>query len=319
MAKSITGIHAATSFADRIADKAINNVSLWPGATIVHVDQAVGSDANTGGLTWEKPYATLDAAIDFARYQFGTTTISYTDKNRRFVVLVKPGHYNETSLWWSGYNLSVIGCGPAVPGKDYGVSINYDGGETSTAAFLMSGSGNSLENVHVYCDAAIPAVYLYNGDNNLIRNCVIEADGTNCTYGIKADSVKGSRIEGNVIQNTATAGIYLDGGADRYFIEGWIRNNHIHSNVANTTGILVDVDMLSYNAWIDHNFVSLTNGASCKGIDVNTTSLGPCVTDNYVSVPSSATPIEHAGGDQFLMGNHTAAGTTNADPNPAAG
>lgn len=314
------GINAAKSFADRIADKVLDNIPMeWSGAEIIHVDGTNGSDANVGGPTWEKAYATIDAAIDYARYELGTTTISYTDKRRHKVVLIAPGHYNEGEILWSGYNIHVVGCGPAVPGKDYGVSINYDGAADATAAFLISGSGNSLENVHIYCDFAAPAIYLYNGDNNLVRNVVVEADGTNCTYGIKADSMKGSRIEGCVIQNTATAGIYLDGGADRYFIEGWIRDNHIHSNVANTTGILVDVDMLSYNGWIDHNFVSLTNGASCKGIDVNTTSLGPVVCDNYVSVPSSATAIEHAAGDQFLLGNHTAAGTTNTDPNPAAG
>lgn len=309
------------SFADRIADSVISNANFaFPGATVVHVDQQNGSDAYTGGPSWEKPYATLDAAIDFARYEFGTTDISYTDKNRLFVVLVKPGHYNETNLWWSGYNLAVIGCGPGVPGKDYGVSINYDGGEDTTAAFLMSGSGNTLANVHITCAEAIPAVYLYNGDNNLIKNVVIECDGTNCTYGIHAGSMKGSRIEDCVIGGAKTAGIYVAGGADHYFINAKIKNNLIWSAVSNTTGILVDDQnsLVAYGSVIEDNKVILTSGSSCKGIDVNNTG-GILVCKNMVSVPSSATAIEHAGGDQFLIHNATAAGTTNVDPDPAAG
>jgi len=291
----------------------------FPGATIVRVDQMKGSDAHTGGKSWKKPYYTLQAALNFARYELGTTSLSYTDKNRNFVVLVKPGHYNEGEILFSGYNIRLIGCGPLVPGKDYGVSINYDGAADATAAIAFSGSGISLENLHIYCDFAAPAIYCAGGDNNAIKNCVIECDGTLATYGIHMASMKGSRIEGNVIQGAKTAGIWVDGGADHYFINGWIENNTIHSNVENTTGILVDVDNTCYNSWIRRNWISLTNGSSCKGIDINTTAGGPLAADNYVSVPSSATPIEHAGGEQFWLGNHTAAGTTNADPAPAAG
>jgi len=294
----------------------------FPGSEVIRVAQSyngqVGSDGNDGS-SWEEAFLTLQAAINYARYSKGTGAIDYSDKTRSKVVAVWPGHYNEGEILWSGYNINVIGVGVEVPGKDYGVSINYDGAADATAAFAFSGSGNSVQNLHVYCDFAAPAIYCAAGDNNLIRNCVIEGDGTNATYGIQMSSMKGSRVEGCIVNGVVTAGIYVAGGADHYFINGWIRDCHVYMPGANKTGILVDSTNVAYNSVIDRNFVSCASGATSKGIDVNTTGGGPLVADNYVSVPSSATPIEHAGGDQFLLGNHTAAGTTNTDPNPAAG
>jgi len=281
------------------------------------VSEDWGNDGNNG-KSWKNAFASFEKGIDAARYDAGTTDIA-DDKGHRAYVFVAPGHYNETTeLLFSGYNISVIGCGIGVPGKDYGVSLNYDGSASATAAFLFSGSGIEVHNLHIYCDAAIPAVYIAGGDNNWLNNCVIECDGTNCTYGIQAASMKGSWITNCVVNGAKTAGIWVEGGDGHYFITGGIRNNIVYSGTSNTTGILVDATNVCYGSLIDHNFVELRTGSSAKGIDVNATS-GVLVTDNYVSVPSSATPIEHAGGEQYLMGNHTAAGTTNVDPNPAAG
>ena len=285
--------------------------SVW------YVDSVNGSD-DYDGRTWESAYATIDKGIDQARYLPGTTTLD-TTKDANKLVLVAPGHYNEGELLFSGYNITIEGCGPGVPGKDYGVSINYDGAANATAALAFSGSGITLRNLHIYCDFAAPAVYCAGGDNNLIENCVIECDGSTCTYGIQMASMKGSWIRNCIIHGAVTAGIWVEGGADHYFIHGGIRGCQVYSATSNTTGILVDVTNVAYNSVIDRNFVTLTTGSSAKGIDVNTTAGGPLVVDNYVSVATSATPIEHAGGDVFLMGNHTSAGTVNVDPNPAAG
>jgi len=285
------------------------------------VDPANGSD-NNNGRSWASAYATFEKGIDACRFvngDAGGTTITYTDKSVRSFLFLAPGHYNEdTELLWSGYNISVIGCGTPVPGKDYGVSLNYDGSSASTAAFLISGSGNEVCGLHIYCDAAIPALYVYNGDNNFVHDIVIECDGTTCTYGIYTDSMKGSRIENVYIRNPITAGIYVAGGADHYAIDGHIKDCSIGCATNGAVGIYVQSTNTCYNFWIDRNRVNMHGGSSDKGIDIDATS-GVLVIDNYVSVPSSGTPIEHAGGEQFWMGNHTAAGTTNVDPAPAAG
>lgn len=297
---------------------------MMPPGVVAHpkryfVDPTNGNNSNDG-RSWFTAFETFEKGIDLCRFDHGTTDVA-DDKAHRAFLFLAPGHYNETTqLLFSGYNISVIGCGIPVPGKDYGVSLNYDGTASSTAAMLINGSGIELANLHLYCDAAIPALYIYfPGDNNYVHDLVIEADGTNCTYGIYATSMKGSWIERCTIDQCATAGIGVHyDAADQYAIDGGIKDCHIASNVSNTSGITVHANLVCRNFWVEHNFVGLTNGSSCKGIDVNSTS-GVYVVDNYVSVPSSATPIEHAGGEQFWMGNHTAAGTTNADPAPAAG
>ncbi len=283
------------------------------------VDTSFGSNSNDG-KSWANAFQTFEKGIDMCRFDAGTTTIA-DDKAHRAFLFLAPGHYDETTqLLFSGYNISVIGCGIPVPGKDYGVSLNYAGGSASTAVVLINGSGIELANLHIYDDAAIPALYIYfPGDNNYVHDCVIECDGTTATYGIYATTMKGSWIENVTVHGAATTGIAIHyDAADQYAINGGVKGCHVYSNTSNTTGISVHANLVCYNFWLERNFVTLTNGSSCKGIDVNATS-GVLVVDNYVSVPSSATPIEHAGGEQFWLGNHTAAGTTNADPAPAAG
>ncbi len=292
--------------------------TLGLGRKVFFVDPSFGNDANVG-TSWRKAFKTFEKGIDACRFDLGTTTIADDVAHRAFLFLA-PGHYNETTqLLFSGYNISVIGCSIPVPGKDYGVSINYDGSVTATAAMLINGSGIELARLHIYCDAAVPALYIYfPGDNNFVHDCVIECDGTNTTYGIYATTMKGSRIEDVTVTGAVTAGIGLEyDAADQYAINGRVKDCHITSAYSNTKGIHVHANLVCYNFWLEHNFVGLTSGSSCKGIDVDATS-GLYVVDNYVSVPSSATPIEHAGGEQYWLGNHTAAGTTNADPAPAA-
>jgi len=280
------------------------------------VDPTNGSDSNNG-LTWRTAFATFEKGIDMCRFVQDTTTISYTDKSVRAFLFLAPGHYNETTqLLFSGYNISVIGCGIGVPGKDYGVSMNYDGTSAATAAFLLSGSGIEIHNIHIYCDAAIPALYIAGGDNNLIRNCVIECDGTNCTYGILADSMKGSRIENVYISNAKTAGIYVQGGADHYAIHGHIAGCSIWGNINSAKGIYVDGNNTVYNFWIDGNRIQLSGGTSVIGISCEANAM---VVNNLVSVPTSADAIYHTGGEQYQIHNHTTAGVTGVDPDPAAG
>lgn len=279
-------------------------------AKVFFVDDVNGSDTNTG-LSPDRAFKTIDKGLDMARYKTGTTVVDDT-KDHEAWVFVAPGHYNE-QLLFSGYNIHLIGLGPAVPGKDYGVSINYDGAIAATAVVSFSGSGIHLANLHIYCSEAIPALWCAGGDNNLIENCVIECDGTNCTYGIQMASMKGSRIKDCVIRTPATAGIWVEGGADHYAIDGGIENCQVYC-AANAVGILIDNTNVVYNFKVDRNHVSI-NGATGKGIDNNATG-AILITDNYVDT-NGGTPIESAGG--AILGNHTFDGTTTVDPNKAAG
>lgn len=294
--------------------KAVGDIlAQWPNTNnnrVWCVDSVSGDDTYEGN-SWKKPFASIQAAVNAARYLPGTTTIDDT-KDTHDVILVAPGHYNEEELLYSGYNLHIVGLGLAVPGKDYGVSINYDGAADSTAAVAFSGSGNSLHNVHIYCDAALPALYIAGGDNNLIEDVVIECDGTNCTYGIQADSMKGSAIRRVDIRTPKTAGIYVAGGDNHYAIDGEINDCRIYGTNTGVVGILVDNTVTAYNFEIMRNKISVRGGgAGSKGIDINAT--GDIIAgDNYIVCHASATPAESAG--YGLLNNHISAGGTVTDP-----
>ena len=256
---------------------------------IYHVDSVNGDDTYSG-LSWEKAKATIDAAVDLARYLPGTTTIDDT-KDHRTLVLVAPGHYNE-QLLFSGYGIEIVGCGHGVPGKDYGVCINYDGAIAATCVVGFSGSGITLRNLFIECQEAIPGIYVAGGDNNLIENCVINGDD-DMTYGIHAASLKGTTIRDCVISGFATAGIWFEEGADRYAIQGKIEDCIIHNDVANADGILFDGAIVCWAFAIDRNFIDvLGGGAGAIGIDINYTGI-VLVTDNFVRAHTDA--IDHSG------------------------
>lgn len=237
---------------------------------IYHVSDSHGND-NYSGLSWKKAKKTITAAVNLARYVTGGTTISYTEKSIKSLVLVAPGHYNER-VAWSGYGLDLVGCSHGRPGKDYGVSINYDQALTladNVYVVAFGGSGNSIRNLYVSCDEAMPGITILNGDNNLIENCVVEGDGTNMTYGIDAGSMKGSVIKDCIITGSVTAGIRVKGGADIYAIQGGIYNNQIHADAGH--GIVVDANIVSRGDFaIRDNFIDvLGGGAGSFGIDAN--------------------------------------------------
>lgn len=286
---------------------------LWPyygTANRVYCVDSVNGNDSYSGFSWSRAKATIDAAVDLARYTLGTTTID-DSKDHHAVVLVAPGHYNE-QLLFSGYNIHVIGCGPGVPGKDYGVSINYDGATAATAAVGFSGSGISLHNLHIYCAEAIPALYIAGGDNNLVENCVIECDGTNCTYGIHAVSMKGSWIKNVVIRTPATTGIFLDGGADRYAIDGGIVNCQIHGTATGVKGIHCESTMTVYNFLIHQNWIDVESGGAAS-IGIHNEATGNMyITDNYVVAETGATPISSA--SHGSLNNHISLNGTVTDP-----
>jgi hypothetical protein len=282
----------------RLDEALMVSPSIWPNVSYF-VDSVNGSD-NNDGLTPGKAFATIKEAINAARYVPGTSNIDYGKEHISYI-FVRPGHYNE-QLLYAGYNIHIFGLGFAVPGKDYGVSINYDGAVADTCVIGFQGSGNSIHNVHVYCDGAFPAVYVANGDNHLLNNIVIEGDGVNATYGVLADSMKGSWIKDLMIHG-CNIGIGVQGGADHYFIHGGIENCQIHSDITGAKGIWVDgATLVSYNTRIHKNFIELVGaGATAKGIDIDNTGVVP-VMDNFIQMAASATGIEHAGSG--AMFNH---------------
>lgn len=292
----------------------------------VYCDDENGDD-DADGYSWATAKATVQAAVNLARYPEGESALDYTDKSGHRFVFIAPGHYNGTDsggiLRAGMYNVHIIGCGPAVPGKDYGVSFNYDGlCDDDNPPVIIQGSGNSLENIHVYHAADDAAVWLGNpangGDNNLIQNCVIECDGTNATYGILCEGMKGSWIKNCVISGAATACISIAGGADHYAIDGGIVDCVLSSSVTGAKGIYVTSQatlVASRVFQIARNLVNVVGGgATSKGIDNDNTGY-VVIHDNRVL--AHTTCIEDAA--DLQMHNVVNASGTVTDPSPANG
>ena len=152
-----------------------------------YVDSVNGSD-NNNGRSWDQAMATIQAAVNLARYLPGTTTIDDT-KDHFATVFVRAGHYNEQVLF-SGYNIRLIGV-PVHMGKDYGASLNYNGEVVSTACLAFSGSGIEISGFFINnSGGAIPGIWCAGGDNNWIHHNVIDCGGVGA-YGIKKANVNG--------------------------------------------------------------------------------------------------------------------------------
>ena len=271
---------------------------------------SVNGDNDFGGHSWEQARATIMSALNSARYLPGTTTIDDT-KDTHDVIMIAPGHYNE-GLAFSGYNIHLVGVGLSRPGKDYGVSINYDGAVTTPAAVVFSGSGISLHNLHIHCAEAIPAVWCAGGDNNLLENLVIECDGTNTTYGIHMDSMKGSSILDCVIRTPKTAGILVAGGADHYFIDGAIERCQISATVAGVIGIHVGSGNVIYGARIHENWIDVDGGGATARAVYNENSGNLFITKNYAIVHTGATAF--ASSSHGMLDNKLTTHGTVTDP-----
>ena len=272
-------------------------LQVYPGyqgdAMVYFVNGAHGHDGNNG-LSWERPFATIQAALNVARYLPGTATIDDTKDHHSFV-FVAPGHYNEQILF-SGYNIHLIGCG-CWPGKDYGVSINYDGAVGAPCALGFSGSGLEMANLHIHIATAFPGILVTGGDNNWIHDCTVECDGTNATYGMHLQSMKGSIVEDCIIERPTLAGIRVDdeGDDDCYFIDGAIRRNMIHADTAGVIGINVDVNNVCYNAVITENHIDVAGGGAGSLAIRNQAAANVMITKNMLVVGAGATPATSAG------------------------
>jgi hypothetical protein len=280
-------------------------------ARVYLVDGTNGSDTDR-----RLPYKTIQAAINEARYR-GTGALNYTDKSQYSIIYVAPGHYNEQVLF-SGYNIALVACANPAAGKDWGVSLNYDGAVAATAVLGFSGSGLAILGPwHVYCDAAIPAVYCTGGDNNIIDGMTIEGDGVNMTYAIHAVSLKGSWLRNIIASGFMTAGIYCPGGADQYAIHGGIEGCQLFAGTsAGAKGIYIHADATAYDFRIFRNFIDVVGGgATAKGIDNDAARI--LIAENYIVNANGATSIEDAGGCVLTNHSRIVSGTI-VDPNPAA-
>lgn len=276
------------------------------------VDNAVTSSGS--GDSWDSAYKTILEATAACRDD-------YTD-DAAYYIYVAPGTYAETDeLRLYGHGMHLIGLGN--PGSDSGVTITSAEAGVVYGSLLLAGANCTVANIHFNLSTDVPGMFLIAADNCRIYNCVFKGTAGTTAKGMALANVRSTIIEdcqfGEAGGDFSTAAIYIDGGADYYFIDSVIRNNRIKGVTTGAKGIYVtsQATCVTYGSIIDRNHINLSGaGSTAKGIDSDNTGL-VMITDNYVQVDASGTPIESAatGG---IIGNHTAAGSTIVDPNAVA-
>jgi len=284
-----------------------------------YVDEENGNDSNDG-LTPATAFASFDVL-------FGDTTGNkkarddYSD-DAEYHIFVAPGTYAPLlPLRLYGHGIHIHGLG--IPGTDSGVNITDSSAVGATNGLVyFAASNSSIENVQFNMTEDIPAIVLIAADNSKIINNVFNSEDSASTKGITLMNVRSTEIAFNsfgIAGGCHANPIYSTSGADQYLIDSWIHDNRIFSNVSGAVGILIHSDLVAYGTVIDRNWINLAGCAGNPiGIDWNATNT-PLITNNYVTVPNGKTPIESAASPTGILHNSTQAGSTEVDPNTAAG
>ena len=254
---------------------ALSNGFTWKAEQRYYVD-GVNGDDDADGLSWESAFATIQHAVNIARYIDGTATIDTALDHHKYI-FIATGQYNEQVLF-SGYNIHLIGCSPLSNG-DYGVVINYNDAIVATAVLGFSGSGLEISNICFQCSQAIPIILLSSvSDAVHIHDCWIKGNaGKTPTMGISC-AIKNSLIENNVINGCITG---IDVAAGAWFNNSIVRNNKI-TNVTN--GIAIANTAVPTESQISRNNIvgSVSSIVNAQATDV-------LITENYVKpVPTDA-------------------------------
>lgn len=268
----------------------------WRESERYYVDGQNGSDYNTGDA-WDNAFATIQAALNAARYVPGTTNID-DSKNRQKYVFVYPGVYNE-QLLWSGYNIHLIGLSFNVGNVDYGVVINKDGAVATTAVMGVTGAGIEIAGLQFHNEEAIPTLYMPTpGDGCWIHDCFFDQDDTNATIGIQIDDCRNCIIENNRIFDFQTAGIQV-GSNGAWFRNSIIRNNHI----AGSTGKGIYVPTGTIAGAADGSVIKGNTivGTTTTGIHQEAAGAYVLIADNWIQAGTALTDAGTGDAD-----NHTA-------------
>ena len=241
---------------------------------VVFVDSQANGDGT--GRDWTNACATVQAGVNKARYDLGTTDINYDDDRQCFVI-VAPGNYAER-VAFSAKNTHLIGLG--IPGTDNGAT--FQAASPSTFGFAFSGNGCELANFCVPIADAVYGMYLPPAESCRIHDVYLQGNGTG-TYGIYlgGTGLKGTQIYRCFIDSFITCGIYAATDASAYAIQGGI----YHNTIGGTSVKGIDIDILTAYAFtIWQNFVTGTSSAS-----IECSSTGILVADNWCDRAPSGT------------------------------
>lgn len=244
---------------------------------VIYVDH--NAEGAADGSSWFDAYTTIQAGINAARYNYGTTTISYDDDYESYV-FIAPGDYSsEGRIAFSAKNMHIIGLGQ--PGTDTGVTIRPS--SPSTFAFGGSGTGVEVANIGIFVDSAVYGFYWEQMDGaSWFHDLYIYGDSSTATTGIYTGGMKGrSRITDNVISGFVTSCVTVAGGADMYFTDAAIDYNQFGATVTCTDGVKVGVNVVPANSSVSHN--KFIGDNFTETWDIDCTAADVLVADNWAT------------------------------------
>jgi len=221
---------------------------LLPISGITYFVSQMGN--NTDGLSWEKAFTTLSAAVTASNTWFDATGTSRISRNRIFV-----DGTNYAGLTILPKHCDIIGVGT-------NSRIN------AASKIETSADGCHIYNMKFRCATAAPIFWTTVATSGLeIHNCLFENSGSASTYGLRIFGNTTIRIKNCIISGYDAVPIGIQLESD--FITSEISGNIIF---ATTTGIVIldAVATHDYHSVIRDNIISGVNASTqlAKGIDI---------------------------------------------------
>lgn len=258
----------------------LQNLSVLTAGTVYYVHK----DGNSvDGLSWETAYTTIAAAITVSN-----ATIDWTGNEEDNVIVIAPGTYAE-SLTTPPYYCHMIGLGVGTLANS-GMSVRIE----PASGVALSGTllGLHLHNIAFVSVGAVDII-----DGEIVNDCLFErcmfapGDGdvvnmisTNTSDGL---NIIGCKFKSGLGGGAgATRAILFQGGADKYWHNGIIRDCIIAGLDATGTGIKIEVDCTATESIIKNNIIRLSGAG--VGID-----------DDNDNVIVQGNTVYHIGGDAY--------------------
>jgi len=243
---------------------------------VYYVDES-NANAGTGtgyGLSWDRPFSTIQAAIDANNSGINWSPSQGEWWSENNFIVIAPSIYTEnlTAAPWACTMIGLGGGAHGWPSTEGSAWVNPSSGDALTGSLLAtciygigfegnSSSGTTLDlttcnnsviehcRIHTNVADLSYGIEIDDATRLTIRDCVFSSGTTDMGYGIYVGASSGTTMfgcifENNVI-NAVTAGIYV---ASTVILSGgsWIRNNDIAYPVKgidldNTTGNYIRV------------------------------------------------------------------------------
>lgn len=266
--RNIGGIMSQTKLGETDAFVPTSKAVLGFLKSVVHMTEGnvyyvAKNGNNTTGKSWQNAFTTIAAAITASN-----ATVTWAGNEEDNYILIAPGEYAEalTALPWYCH---MIGLGmPTLADSACSVKIHPAAGAAMLNSTVI---GLHLYNLSLQAVGAVDILNFGTCNDTLIENCLFSAKDGNVVNMISTDNSDGLTIIGckfrpkGGIGVGATVGILFQGGSDKFWHNGIIKDCIIGGLDPTGTGIKIESDCTASCSVIQNNIVYLSGAGT--GID----------------------------------------------------